>query len=270
MDANSLDRLNKRQKEILESLQARGDISITELAEKYKVHPMTIRRDIQVFQDMGLVVRTFGGVMGRDMGRGSLRYLSNEDITVNIEKKLEISHYIVEKLIHDGDLIFLDSGSTMLQIAKMLVKRKKITVVTNSIDIMAELYQQPNINTRILGGTLSRESSVLHGPHAIQQLQQEAQQLNWSFLSCDAIKLGPEGGFFTNQAIEWDLNKYAVRTGKNKCIAADSTKIGKLSQYQFAEYKDIDILITDTHIKKSDADELESHGVDVRRGIPSS
>jgi DeoR/GlpR family transcriptional regulator of sugar metabolism len=266
MESSAIDRLNKRQKEILELLQARGDISISELAEKYKVHTMTIRRDIQIFQDMGLVVRTYGGAMGRDSGRGSLRYLSNEDITVNIEKKIEIARYIVEKLVHDGDLIFLDSGSTMLQIAKMLINRKKITVLTNSIDIMAELYHQQNINTLIVGGNLSRESSVLHGPYAIQQLKLEAQKLTWSFLSCDAIQLGPNGGFYTNHAIEADLNQYASRTGIKKCIAADSTKIGKLCQYKFADFKDIDVLITDSNIKKPQVDEIESHGILVYRG----
>ncbi|MHA1870082.1 MAG: DeoR/GlpR family DNA-binding transcription regulator, partial [Promethearchaeota archaeon] len=177
---NIKEQLNERQKSILEILEVHGNISINKLAEKFKVHPMTIRRDFKKFEKLGIIVRTYGGAQANP-NRRVLSYLSNEDINENIEKKVAIARYISDNIIHDGDSIFLDSGSTMLQIAKFLLKKKKISVITNSIDIMAELYHQTEINTLVLGGSLSVKSSSLYGPYAIERLKEL--KVNISFIS---------------------------------------------------------------------------------------
>lgn len=250
----SNEKLNDRQKAILERLQTQEDISINKLAGEFDVHPMTIRRDLQKFEEMNIVVRTYGGAR-INPNRSSLKYLSNEDINQNIKKKIALARYIVENLVDDGDYIFLDSGSTMLQIAKLLVRKSKITVATNSIDILAELYHQPDINTLILGGSLSLKSSSLHGPYAIERLKNL--QVSISILSCDGVL--PGKGFFTNHDIEATLNPYALNTGKKKCIAADSTKIGELSPYKFADFEDVDLFITDSDVTEEQLEELEKY-----------
>ncbi|MBD3352298.1 MAG: DeoR family transcriptional regulator [Candidatus Lokiarchaeota archaeon] len=244
-DNSSKEKLNERQKKILEKLQIGKDISINDVAEEFNVHPMTIRRDLKLFEEMGIVVRTYGGARTNPTRR-SVKYLSDEDINLNIEKKVAIARYVVENIIKDNDYIYLDSGSTILQVAKALIRRSRITVATNSIDILAELYHQPDVNTLILGGSLSVNSSSMHGPYAIQRLK--ALKVSKSILSCDAVV--PKQGFFTNNDIEATLNEFAIETAEkgNRYIIADSTKIGELSAYKFANFKDFDVFVTDSHI----------------------
>ncbi len=198
-----------------------------------------------------------------------LNILSDEDIHLNIDKKIAIARYIIDNIINDNDYIFLDSGSTILQIAHLLVQKKKITVATNSIDILAELYHQPDINTLILGGSLSIHSSSMHGPYAINRLKEL--KVSKSILSCDGVI--PGQGFFTNHDIEATLNPYALQTAPagNRFIVADSTKIGKISPYKFADFSDVDLFITDSDITPNQLDELRKYvKVAVAQVDPSS
>ncbi|MHA1340420.1 MAG: DeoR/GlpR family DNA-binding transcription regulator [Promethearchaeota archaeon] len=259
---NNLDdskNLNKRQRKILEKLQRQIDISINELAEEFNVHPMTIRRDFKKLEQMNIIVRTYGGARINPV-RKSLTYLSDEDILENFEKKIAIARFIIDNIINDGDFIFLDSGSTILQIAKALVAKKKITVATNSIDIMAELFHQSDVNTLIIGGTLSMKSSSLHGPYAIERLKEI--KVGKCFMSCDGIVIdGNINGFYTNHDIEATLNPYALKTAekKNRYIVADSTKIGKMGAYKFADFSDFEALITDSDITDEKKHQLEKY-----------
>lgn len=262
MDENENDKLNQRQKKILEILQTRGDISVTELAERFNVHPMTIRRDIKKFEHLGIkLIRKYGGAQTQ-FSPGALKYLSSEDIYANIDKKVAIAQYIVDNILKDNDFIFLNSGSTLLQIAKALVKRKKMTVATNSIDIMAELYHRTDINTLILGGSLSVNSSSLHGPYAVERLKGFKNKVDFIFLSCDGVLF--EQGFFTNSDIEANLNPIVLDIGVTKCLAADSSKINKRAPFKFADFNDIDIFITDSGIKEDQLLKLKREKIDIK------
>ncbi len=253
---NSAERLNSRQEKILEQIQTKGYISINELAVEFDVHQMTIRRDLKKLERMGTLVRTYGGAQAHP-GRRVFSYLTDEDINENIEKKISIAKFIVNKLINNGDRIFLDTGSTILQIAKLLNRRKKITVITNSIDIMAELYHQPDITTVVLGGELSGISSNLHGPHAINQLKSWNKGSHISFFSCDGVVSGENEGFYTNHDIDASLAPHALKTGEKKCVVVDSSKIGKKTLYKFADFNDVDLLITDSGINDDQLSELK-------------
>ena len=242
--------LNERQKKIVQILELYGDISVKELATKFSVSTMTIRRDIKKFESTGILFRTYGGAQFYP-GKRQLKYLSSEDINLNIEKKIAIAKFIVENLIQDGQNIFLDTGSTMLQIAKFLSKRKKISVITNSIDIMAELYHRPEINCLIIGGSLSENSSTLFGPYAMEQLKKWEAKVDISFISCDGIILQSNEGFYTKSSIDANLTPIALKTGAEKWIAADSTKVGKRTLFKFADFRNVDLFITDSGITES-------------------
>lgn len=250
------EKLNKRQRVILEKLQSKSEINVNALAEEFNVSTMTIRRDIKKFEKMNILVRTYGGARINPTRR-SVKYLSDEDIHVNIDKKIAIARYVIDNIIKDNDYIFLDSGSTILQIARLLVEKNKVTVATNSIDILAELYHQPDINTLILGGSLSIHSSSMHGPYAISRLKEL--KVSKSILSCDGVI--PGQGFFTNHDIEATLNPFALQTAPpgNRFIAADSSKIGKISPYKFADCSDVDLFITDSNITPIQLDELRKY-----------
>ena len=250
MTKNNGGSLNERQKGIVEILELYGDISVKELASKFRCSEMTIRRDLKKFERAGILFRTYGGAQSSP-GKRQLKYLSSEDINLNIEKKVAIAKFIVENLIQDGQNIFLDTGSTMLQIAKFLSKRKKISVITNSIDIMAELYHRPEINCLIIGGSLSENSSTLYGPYAMEQLKKWESKVDISFIGCDGIILQSNEGFYTKSSIDANLTPIALKTGSKKWIAADSTKIGKRTLFKFADFNNVDLFITDSDINEN-------------------
>lgn len=268
MNKNNDGSLNERQKKIVQILELYGDISVKELATKFHCSEMTIRRDLKKFEKTGILFRTYGGAQSSP-GKRQLKYLSSDDINLNIEKKIAIAKFVVENLVQDGQNIFLDTGSTMLQIARYLSNRKRISVITNSVDIMAELYHCPEINCLIIGGSLSENSSTLYGPYAMEQLKKWESKVDISFISCDGIILQSNEGFYTKSSIDASLTPIALKTGSEKWIAADSTKIGKRTLFKFADFCDVDLFITDSGINDSQLNYLQKKvDVEVAKIIP--
>lgn len=228
------DGLNERQQQILARLNAEREVKISELREMFSVTEMTIRRDLEKLEAAGNIRRTFGGaiLVGRDIAL-------NERFGLMSEAKMRIGK-AAAALIQPGESIFIDAGTTTLQIARYLPKGMPITVITNTITIALELMGK-QIQTIVTGGVLIETTAALSGPTTEKMLT--SMSFDRAFLGATGIH--PTHGFSNSNILEAEIKKLAIQCSKETNIVMDHTKFGAQVLFSFAGLNDIHRVISD-------------------------
>jgi DeoR family transcriptional regulator, fructose operon transcriptional repressor len=232
--SNHFNQLNTRQEKILNLLKISLEVKISELREHFDVTEMTIRRDLEKLEQMNLLKRTFGGAI-----------LAIKEDTLRIrnqlynEEKIKIGKKAAEG-IQDNESIFMDGGSTTLQIAKHLPLLKGITVVTNALNIATELMER-GITTVLTGGILLDSTASMVGPIASTTL---------SSMAFDKVFLGASGlsalhGFSNSNNYESEIKKTVIRNSKEVNVVIDHSKFGTRALFSFASIADVHRILTD-------------------------
>jgi DeoR family transcriptional regulator of aga operon len=222
---------------ILERLSMNGTISVAQLALAFDVSTATIRRDLRLLESQRLLERTHGGAMSQGvLYELPLRYKSARAH----EQKLRIAREAASR-VHDGAAIGLTGGTTTTEVARVLVDRQRLTVVTNALNIASELAVRPNLKLVVTGGVARAESYELVGPIAEASL--EGLNLDIVFLAVNGIS--SNAGLTTHHEIEAGTNRALLQRARQVIIVADSSKIGKVAFARICELSDVDELITD-------------------------
>src|SRR3954452_24768790 len=193
----------ERRRSILEQIHQDGRVLVTDLAEHFQTSQITIRKDLEVLDGQGLIQRTHGGAL--PVSDGALLDPSlREKEKLHRKEKLRIAA-AAAKLVEEGQSILLDSGTTTTAVARALKDFAKLTVITNAINIAAELAGA-RVEVILTGGTLRKNSFSLVGPLAEQTIRQ---------LSADILFLGVDGfdtkaGLFTPNVLEAQVNRCMV------------------------------------------------------------
>lgn len=225
--------VNDRQQEILDRMALYGEVKLAELKETFNVTEMTLRRDLEKLEQMNMLRRTFGGaiLIGKDIAL-------MERTHVLTDEKMKIGQQAVQ-FIQPGDSIFIDGGSTTLHVAKCLKTNMNITVVTNALNIAAEL-QGKQISTIIVGGILLEKTSTLVGPFASDSL---------SKMAFDRVFIGTTGatalhGFSNSNMHEAEIKRLVIERAAEVNIVMDYTKFGMKDLFSFASLAAVDRIIT--------------------------
>ncbi|SDD71105.1 transcriptional regulator, DeoR family [Dyadobacter soli] len=242
----------ERKKKILAALDEAESLSVFELAEILEASPATIRRDLGDIAEEGLLMRTHGGAM--KMENPVLTGFSEKSGVNNTVKE-----QIAEKAasyVQDGDIIFLDCGSTVFQMCRFL-KKKSIRVITNSLPILAELIDVPSIQINLIGGELNKARKAVHGDKAVQHIN--GYHAHKAFIGVDG--LSAENGLTAHSEHESSITTAFIRNAGQVMLLCDASKIGKDSYVKFAELSAIHTLITDADAAKTAA--LRQGGLNV-------
>lgn len=230
----SHNQVNARQQLILDRMALYGEVKLAELKETFDVTEMTLRRDLERLEQLGYLRRTFGGaiLIGKDIAL-------LERTHVFIDEKVRIGLQAVQ-YIQSGDSIFIDGGSTTLQVAKCLQSNMNITVVTNALNIAVEL-QGKHISTIVIGGILLERTSTLVGPLACDAL---------SKLAFDHVFLGTTGatarhGFSNSNMHEAEIKRLVIEQAAEVNIVMDHSKFGMKDLFSFADLTAVNRIITD-------------------------
>lgn len=226
--------INHRQQQILDRMALDGEVKIAELKDMFDVTEMTLRRDMEKLEQLGEIRRTFGGaiLIGKDIAL-------HERTGVLIEEKMRIGKQAAQ-LVQPGNSIFLDGGSTTLQVAKYLQPNRNITVVTNALNIAAEL-QGKQITTIVIGGMLLDKTSTLVGPIAANAIAK---------MAFDRVFIGTTGatlkhGFSNSNMHEAEIKRLAIQQAAEVNVVMDHTKFGMQDLFSFASLNAVDRIITD-------------------------
>jgi DeoR family fructose operon transcriptional repressor len=242
----------ERKFRIVEYVRQHRVASVATLALEFDVHEATIRRDLAEVEQEGLLKRTHGGVIVEQLTHNEPSF--NERFNVQLEQKMRIG-----KMVEDGDHIIIDSGTTTLHIAKNLVHRSNITVVTNDINIAAELRDAPGVKITVTGGELYPSSYMLNGMFTDRVLQ--SLHVSKAFIGTPAIH--PKHGLMHPEAQLVLTKQGMINAAQEVIVVADDTKIGKLSLYTVAPNAAIQTLITGKEVPEYDCKQFQDSGVNV-------
>lgn len=255
-ETNKMEKLIPRHDEILKELDDKGHVLVQDLCEKLNVSSVTIRKDLNYLESLGLLFRNHGGASKQ------VRYAYEKNVgekeNINVEAKQAIARAALS-LIDENDCIILASGTTMHYLARMLMNFGPLTVLTSSLRVAIELCNNPNINVIQLGGEVRKSSTSIVGSISEGILKQFS--CNKLFLGVDGIDL--EFGISTSNAAEAHLNQVMIECADKTVVLADSSKLNKKGFGKIASLDEVDYLITDEGIGKEDRSALEERGVAV-------
>lgn len=234
-----------RHEEIIKLIHKDRFVKVSQLSRMFNVSEETIRRDLDKLEKDGLLKKLHGGAVPIDITNVDNIKPIKERIEENIDEKAVIARLAYE-LIEDGDTLILDTGSTILQLAKIL-DEKNVTVITNDISIAYELSQKSNVNLTVIGGNLKSNSFTIIGPECEKAIA--SFNVNKLFLSTSGIKL--HKGLTTSNNIDAFIKKRMIESADKVICLADHSKFDKVAFVSFAELNDLDIIVTDRIVDDS-------------------
>ena len=247
--------LNDRQVNILKLLEENNQTSVNELSARLGVSSATIRQDLSFLESEGLIKRVHGGAVLEDA-----EDLSNR-LGVNYDKKLRIAR-MAARLVNDGETILIESGSTNALLARELVKKKNITLITTNVYIARQLRKSKQSDIIILGGLYQPGSESLVGKITRASLD----QINFdkAFIGIDGYTA--EAGFTLRDLFRAEISSYIIKKASDAIIISDSTKFGKKELTNVCYLSDIKRIATDSELNASYQDEFRKAGIDLIKG----
>ncbi len=253
MSVHRADRLSV----MLEILAANGTIDVAATARELGVSTTTIRRDLQLLEEQRLLNRTHGGAVAHGvLYELPLRYRSGR--LQEVKRRIGAA---AAKRVGDRVVVGLTGGTTTTEVARALVDRRQLTVVTNALNIGAELAVRPNLKLVMSGGVARSESYELVGPLADASLARL--HLDVAFVGVDGIS--PDGGLTTHHEIEAHTNRVLIDRASRVVVVADSSKLGRIAFAWICGLDQVDELITDDQADPGDIAAIARAGVEVTR-----
>lgn len=249
----------ERKKLIVEHVNQNSKATVHELCSTFSVSSATIRNDLRSLEASGLLKRTHGGAISCK----SVNYEINsyERAESRILQKVQIATKAVS-LIKDGDTIALDTGTTTFELAKLLTNFQNLTVVTNDLQVALFLEQYSDANIFLAGGFLRKDYHCTVGKKALDALSDF--NVDKAFIGANGISLSR--GIATPNTDTAELKRSFINIADCTIIIADSSKFNKTSFSKFANFEDIDIIITDANVDPTLIKKLRETGVDVLIG----
>jgi DeoR/GlpR family transcriptional regulator of sugar metabolism len=232
-----------RHEEIIKLINKDRFVKVSQLSKMFDVSEETIRRDLDKLERDGLLKKLHGGAVPMDIANVEGIKPVMERMEEHAKEKALIARLALE-LIDEGDTLILDSGSTTLQLARIL-DNKKVTVITNDIGIAYELSTKENVSLIVTGGNLNSKSLSMVGTETAKYLS--SFNVNKVFLSASGIK--PSKGFTASNNSDAVIKKVMIGSGDKVICLAVHSKVGRVSLVSFADFKDIDIIITDRAVE---------------------
>lgn len=246
----------QRRQQIIDTLLQQGSVLVGELVERHHVSAVTIRADLNHLQARGLAVRTRGGATL--LRSPPPEHPLHEKDAIHLTRKDAIGARAAQ-LVNAGANILIDSGSTTRMLARHLLGRHDITVMTNGLNIAWELATAAGITLRLTGGLLHQASLSLHGSQAEASLQSFS--FDTLFLGVDGLDL--QFGVTTHHEAEARLNQRMLERARRVVVLSDSSKFGKVSLHCIASLDQIHAIITDSGIPAETRESLQRLGIEL-------
>lgn len=246
----------ERKKKILDLLRTNDKVIVADLSKFFNVSSATIRNDLKELENSNLLTRTHGGAMDKSKASFEPDWKNRE--VINLQEKKLIAN-AAKVLIEDGDTIILDTGTTTLELAKLLADKHDLNVITNDIEIARCLEEFDNINIVFMGGIIRKKFHCTIGSIGIETISGFI--VDKAFIATNAFST--TRGAATPNINQAETKKAMISIAQKVIILCDSSKVGKSSFVQFAEIQDIDIIVTDKNISEEAKRDLELKGINV-------
>jgi DeoR/GlpR family transcriptional regulator of sugar metabolism len=242
-----------RRQQILNLLEETGSLDVGDLADRFAVSVVTIRKDLDDLDRQGLLQRTFGGAVFSHRSRFNRSFL--ERASEHLREKRAIAAAALE-YIKDGDTIILDAGTTTLALAQLLKQHvKSAFIITCSVPVALEV-SSAGYDILLLGGMIRNKSLALLGRETLWML--DRYRADKAFLGSSGFTI--ERGHTTPNPDDAQIKEAIMRVSLEKYVLVDSSKFGDQCLTRFANLRDVDLTITDSHLPKAKVKALEAAG----------
>lgn len=246
----------ERRHEIVQLALADGRVEVGSLAERFAVSDVTIRSDLNLLGNRGVLHRTRGGALATNKMLRELSLLQKQD------DRAEIKRAIADRAcayISDGDALILDSGSTTAEVARCLGRFRNLNVMTNGLNVAMSLAANDGIDVMLTGGKLRKKSQSLFGSEAVESL---------SRFNFDKLVLGVDGydfhnGISTHFEPEAVLNRRMCESAKKIIVVTDSSKFSRAGLHKIRSFANVDVVVTDSGIPETYVKAFEGSGVEL-------
>jgi len=242
----------ERQQSILKLLKEDNRLTVADLSAKFGVTPATIRRQLNEMEKNGLLMRTHGGAIGVE--EANLEHSLEAKSVSRVEEKRIIAR-CARQYIHEGDVIILGGGTTILELARLLQDAKDLIIITDSLPAAMELYQNKDIEIQVCGGTVREKTGVIIGATALQYLQEL--RATKTFIGADSISI--QHGITTPNRFEAEVESQLVRCGETVFVLADSSKMDRITLTRQTALNELDYIITDSGISPAYIESLREN-----------
>jgi DeoR/GlpR family transcriptional regulator of sugar metabolism len=246
----------QRMQRVLQMLETRDSVQVTELAETFSVSEVTIRSDLAELSRRGLVARVRGGVRPLQRGQSELGF--DFRLRLEVERKQAIARAAAE-LVGDGEAIALDASTTAYYLALELRGKRELVVVTNGLLVAASLADAPGINVLVTGGMLRLSAMSLVGDLGADLLH--ATRINKGFLGARGLSI--ERGLMDLNPDEVRIKQEMARACEQVIGILDGTKWHRSALLTFVAADDVDAIVTDSSAPPTQVEAWRERGVEV-------
>jgi DeoR family transcriptional regulator of aga operon len=233
----------ERRTQILQLVRSVGRVRVNELSVQFNTSAVTIRNDLNELQQRNLVQRSHGGAVLPDIFLRELPVL--ERLKAHSEEKRRIGA-MAASLINNGETILLDSGTTTLEIARQIKLKQGLHIITNGVNIAAELLDARDAELFIVGGNVRGDSASISGRFTEEMLEQfSADKMFLSGAGCD-LDFGVSGANLEEAMV----NRAMLRISREIILVADASKFSKRSMSRIVHFSEIDTIISDTSLSE--------------------
>ncbi|MCI1985074.1 MAG: DeoR/GlpR family DNA-binding transcription regulator [Lactobacillus sp.] len=239
-----------RRAAIVEILQENSSVKILELSERLNVTRETIRKDLYELEKKDIVTLVRGGAVLNEE-------INETDYELRLHRNQHAKSAIADEVmtyIEEGDTVYLDYGTTSLAVAKKIKRIKNITVVTNSIPIINELYKCDYIRLIVLGGEVRRNEGSLFGSTGAELLK--TLSINVGFFSGSGLTM--KFGLVNHHIGEAQMSRIAADRCQRIVVGVEHEKFGSVYLSRIMPVKQMDVLITDQLTDPQLLEELQS------------
>lgn len=242
----------ERQMRILNLLNEKKEVSVEELANKFEISPSTIRRELNIMNQQGLIIRTHGGALVQENQRDEIldhtkRRYHNYHEKIKIAKK-------AASYIKENDFVFLHSSS-ITDLMPPFLTGKHITIATNSLNIAQSLKERDDCQLIVLGGTYFKYAEAMEGSITVKQLQ--SMHFKKAFLGANGIDL--QLGFSTMTEFELSSKIAAVYAADETFFLCEHQKFDRKSVYQIVPLHEVNHIITDSNLPNNLYEKYQSN-----------
>ncbi len=246
----------ERHREMSRLIRERRRATVGELSQRFAVSPATVRRDLDVLMTEGLIVRAHGGAVAVERSAPEPPVLQR--VVEHAEEKRRIGQ-AAARLVHDGETIFLGSGTTTVEVARALLHRVNLTVITNALNVANALVEDPQISVVVVGGLLRHTELSVVG-HFTEMALTEL-HANKVIMGMRAISL--EHGLTNDYVLETMTDRAIIHSAPQVILVVDHTKFGAVSTAMVAPITAVHTIVTDSAAPADMVAELKRRGIEV-------
>jgi DeoR family glycerol-3-phosphate regulon repressor len=247
--------LSRRQNEIIALLRETGRVAVEDLALRFDVSPQTIRRDLNEMSEARVITRVHGGAIVAS-GTENLAYEARK-LVAQAHKRL--IGQAAARLIADKSSLFINIGTTTEEVARALVSRSGLLVITNNLNVALELYRNRGIELILTGGAVRPNDGGIVGAATVDMIRQF--RVDTAVIGISAIDA--DGTLLDFDMREAQVARAIIENARRVILVTDSSKFSRSAPARIASLADIDILVTDHLPTPAIADLCALHAVEV-------